>query len=279
MIRRKHHSDDYRFGREETLRAWIKDWLGDEWWRIEPSQGSTFGLPDGFIIGPNKRVLFTELKVCRIKNGRLLFELTPAQKRNFPKLIAQGARLTIVACEYETNRVWLLRGDERFKKEHVPYFSERDGGAIMITAGKPELLVPSLMVLHGIKPVGIQSADKLWSADSRLPVAVRKYEITTMRFEGHHRLFRIRALRDIPCHGVKSGDIGGFVADESCLTQKGDAWVGGNAQVHKDAKVMDDALVTDNAKVLKLSRVGGNAVVEGEMVVGKGQWVGLKKPV
>ena len=52
-------------------------------------------------------------------------------------------------------------------------------------------------------------------------------------------LHRIRALRDIPSAGVKSGDLGGWIEKESNLTQYDDAWVSGNAEVSGDAEVMD----------------------------------------
>ena len=44
-------------------------------------------------------------------------------------------------------------------------------------------------------------------------------------------LHRIRALRDIPSAGVKSGDLGGWIEKESNLSKYGDAWVCDNAKV------------------------------------------------
>ena len=41
-------------------------------------------------------------------------------------------------------------------------------------------------------------------------------------------LHRIVALRDIPKHRVKAGDLGGFVRSEKNLSQYGDAMVYGN---------------------------------------------------
>lgn len=43
------------------------------------------------------------------------------------------------------------------------------------------------------------------------------------------KLYRIQALKDFK--GVKSGDIGGYLEKESNLSQYGNAWVSGNAQV------------------------------------------------
>ena len=42
-------------------------------------------------------------------------------------------------------------------------------------------------------------------------------------------LYRIRALRDLPWHGVTAGDLGGYVEGVDNLS--GDAWVSGDAMV------------------------------------------------
>jgi hypothetical protein len=42
-------------------------------------------------------------------------------------------------------------------------------------------------------------------------------------------LYQIQATRDLPLHGVKEGDLGGWVQKESNLNEN--AWVWGNAQV------------------------------------------------
>ena len=62
------------------------------------------------------------------------------------------------------------------------------------------------------------------------------YELTdeTITVDGR-TLHRIRALKDLPEHGVKKGDLGGFIEHENNLT--GDAWVGGNAWVSGEEAV------------------------------------------
>ena len=42
---------------------------------------------------------------------------------------------------------------------------------------------------------------------------------------GRITCYRIRALRDIPRHNVKAGDVGGWIESEYNLSQDGDAWV------------------------------------------------------
>ena len=94
---------------------------------------------------------------------------------------------------------------------------------------------------------------------------MKKYELTDIKsyYDGFSYcvLHRIRALRDIPRHGVKAGDLGGWIHDESSLSQDGDAWVGGDAIVTDYCKVFDNALVTGNALLRYRSRVFGNAKV------------------
>lgn len=77
---------------------------------------------------------------------------------------------------------------------------------------------------------------------------MRKYELTdeTCRQNGR-ALHRICALRDIPRHGVRKGDLGGWVESERMLSQDGNAWIGGDARVYGDAWIDGDAWVYGNA--------------------------------
>jgi len=56
-----------------------------------------------------------------------------------------------------------------------------------------------------------------------------KYKLTgeTLTHEGK-TLHRIEALVDIPLHGIKAGDRGGYIEKEDNLSQEGDARVGDN---------------------------------------------------
>lgn len=91
----------------------------------------------------------------------------------------------------------------------------------------------------------------------------KKYEIMYNDPFNRHgaEVYRIRALRDIPKHRVKAGDIGGFISSEANLSQEGDCWVGDDALVIDDAQVDGDALVCDYAEVVDCSR-------------GRGRWRG-----
>ena len=107
----------------------------------------------------------------------------------------------------------------------------------------------------------------------------KKYELVvddTIAFWGW-KLFRIRAL--ISFGSVDAGDLGGYIYTEDNLSQKGDAWVSGNAEVWGDAKVWgnakvsDDALVSGNAKVWGNAKVSDDAKVWGDAEVSGDAWV------
>ena len=105
---------------------------------------------------------------------------------------------------------------------------------------------------------------------------MKKYKFTeeTIYVDGR-TLYRIEALKDFS--DVKKGNKGGFIENESNLSQRGDCWVYddamvcGNAEVYDDAKVFEDARiygnarVLDNARVFDYAKVYGNARVYGEM--------------
>ena len=88
----------------------------------------------------------------------------------------------------------------------------------------------------------------------------KKYKLTeeTINVDGR-TLYRIEALKDFGV--VEKGNKGGFIENESNLSQSGDCWVYGNA------KVSDNAMVCGNAKVYGNARVYCNALVCGNAMV------------
>jgi NDP-sugar pyrophosphorylase family protein len=98
------------------------------------------------------------------------------------------------------------------------------------------------------------------------------FDPRSMAFHEGTPLRRIRALIDLPHHGVRAGDLGGFVETTDNLL--GNAWIHHEAQVHGDAQVFDDVWVGGNAEVsgrAKLyghARVGGSATIFGDARVG-----------
>ena len=90
----------------------------------------------------------------------------------------------------------------------------------------------------------------------------KHFELTdqTLWFGGE-TLYRIRATQDLPAHGVRKGDLGGWVRSVENLVDR--AWVGGEARVSDNARVGDNARVYDKAIVCNESQVFGNAQVYG----------------
>jgi hypothetical protein len=99
-----------------------------------------------------------------------------------------------------------------------------------------------------------------------------KYKLTEQTKEVFGiTLYRIQALKDFTC--VKKGEIGGWIESERNLSQNGDAWVSGNAQVYGNARVFGDAQVFGNARVYGDAQVYGNARVSGDAQVFGDAWV------
>lgn len=91
-----------------------------------------------------------------------------------------------------------------------------------------------------------------------------KYRLVNRRDDG---LYQIEALREGPWGLV--GTLGGWVETEDNLSQEGDCWVYGSAQVcgearvFGEARVYDSALVSGEAWVYGEARVYGSAQVSG----------------
>lgn len=78
---------------------------------------------------------------------------------------------------------------------------------------------------------------------------------------------RIRALVDIPKWHVLAGDRGGYIQDESCLSQEDLAWVGEEAIVFSGSTVTGNALVSGKAEIANSSKIGGQALITGMVKV------------
>ena len=132
-----------------------------------------------------------------------------------------------------------------------------------------------LSVLNGLMD-GIKKAEGIALQPDNEPV--RKYEMTDekkiYRFEDYYtELRRIRAMRDIPEHGVKKGDMGGWIESEENLSQDGCCWIGDEATVCANAKVEHGAIVRGHAAVVGDAWVQDKAIVDGYAVVSEGAWI------
>ena len=103
----------------------------------------------------------------------------------------------------------------------------------------------------------------------------KKYEL--VNYNEETGLWQIRALRDFGY--VKVGDLGGWVKDESNLSQDGNCWVYdnaqacGNAQVYGGAQIYGNARVFDGAKVYDNAQVYGYAWVNIDACVFGNAWI------
>lgn len=78
----------------------------------------------------------------------------------------------------------------------------------------------------------------------------------------------IRAIRDLATHGVRAGDVGGWIENEENLSHEGDCWVGKDAYVYDRSEVVGDALVVCS-KISGGAHIGGNAYVQDSQILGK----------
>ena len=93
----------------------------------------------------------------------------------------------------------------------------------------------------------------------------KKYTLTNKTIERDGiTLHRIRALRDIPMHGVKAGDIGGYVQGYYNLSQRGSCWVSEEGKVYDYARVKNNAIVRAGATLFHSAKALGNSRVYGD---------------
>lgn len=93
---------------------------------------------------------------------------------------------------------------------------------------------------------------------------------------------RIRAVRDIPEHGVRAGDLGGYIEHEHNLAHEGAAWVADQALAIGQSRVEGNALACDWTSLTSYAVATGSAVLSGysrvrdhAMIVGDTRLAGL----
>ena len=75
------------------------------------------------------------------------------------------------------------------------------------------------------------------------------------------KVYRIKAIQDIPSKGIRVGDLGGYIS--SLYLEDGRPRISDNARVFGDAWVFGNARVSGNACVFGDARVSGDAWVSG----------------
>ncbi|WP_405316661.1 hypothetical protein [Faecalibacillus faecis] len=98
---------------------------------------------------------------------------------------------------------------------------------------------------------------------------LKKYEILEDQFiifDGV-TLYRIQALVDFA--DIKKGDIGGWIENESNLSQTGSCWVYDNGKVYNGAKIFDNVEVRKSAIVNNGNIICGENIITDHTIVGK----------
>jgi carbonic anhydrase/acetyltransferase-like protein (isoleucine patch superfamily) len=105
---------------------------------------------------------------------------------------------------------------------------------------------------------------------------IRAGKIPIQRHNYTARFYRIQALRDIPEHGVKAGDLGGYVTWKRSLSHDGSCWIADDAKVIGKVIIRDNAYIAEQAILIKAAASGlssynleisGNARITGSSVV------------
>lgn len=98
---------------------------------------------------------------------------------------------------------------------------------------------------------------------------MKKYELTKEMQEtiAGERVYRIRALINIPFRNIRAGELGGFVSGYENLSQDGACWVDSEAIVVHPALVSADALISDQAKVSGKSHIEGMTEISGSSLI------------
>lgn len=79
---------------------------------------------------------------------------------------------------------------------------------------------------------------------------------------GKVEVYQIEALINIPHLGVKIGDVGGWVEDESNLSQEGDCWIFKEGVVARESHIAGNAQVKGKSFLYNKSRLFDDASVE-----------------
>ena len=97
---------------------------------------------------------------------------------------------------------------------------------------------------------------------------MKKYELIdeSIIFESR-KLYRIRALIDIPSIGVKAGDLGGWVQTEYNLSHLGDCWIFNSAKAMDRSQVRGNSCMRDNSCLIKNGSLNGDMVLFDNLVL------------
>ena len=141
------------FKLESNLRKIWPKMFDREVYMVEPSMGSTFGIPDSFMV-VDGLMHGAELKKGELIDGVLRFKMRVSQTRTCDALLVDGASIVVVVAEVGTAKVhvlpyWVARGGK------VRIGAARDwlGGVVEFECGKVGNQ-PVNWVLYGMEVEG-----------------------------------------------------------------------------------------------------------------------------
>lgn len=79
--------------------------------------------------------------------------------------------------------------------------------------------------------------------------------------------YQIVALKDFSKGRVTKGDLGGWIANENCLSQTGECWIDEDVIVDAESKVMDNAYIKGTVVLENYAKVSGNALISGDYYI------------
>lgn len=101
--------------------------------------------------------------------------------------------------------------------------------------------------------------------------SAKKYIFAKTENRHDLRLYRIKAIRDIPKFSIKKGDLGGLVQTPLNLSQDGDCWLDEESKIIGNARVSGDAfikesIVQDDAKISGGGRITNSEILNAAVI-------------
>lgn len=104
----KYDKLSFVFRSEKDLREWVKFSANENDFWIEPSLGSTQGLPDLFLCYGSGISIYVELKVGKRRGDNIFFSLTMGQAITIPRMIKNGAVVKFLVAEKLSSDIWVV---------------------------------------------------------------------------------------------------------------------------------------------------------------------------
>lgn len=99
------------FQSESDLRKWMRDGLLDKVRFVEPSRGSTIGLPDCWAplkVKEKTTQVWVELKLATVVGDRMMFTIRPEQRKQIASMVRDEVVVGLIVAEKGGDRVWAL---------------------------------------------------------------------------------------------------------------------------------------------------------------------------